>query len=68
MPPPDAVAGFQEALLNLLADGREPEAIRAKLRDDPAFADFREYVESFDPRMIRLAVELVNKWGRRTPE
>ena len=67
MTTPDAVAEFQEALLNLLADGRPVEEIRAALRDDPAFAGFREYVEAFDPRMIRVAVELVNKWGRRTP-
>ena len=64
MPTPEAVAAFQNALLTLLAEGQSEEAIRAKLRDDPVFADFREYVEGFDPRMIRVAVALVAKWGR----
>jgi hypothetical protein len=26
---------------------------------------FRAYVDSFDPRMLEVAAELVTKWGRR---
>jgi hypothetical protein len=65
--PPDALADFQDALLNLLAEGLPVERIRERLRDDPAFAAFRDYVIAIEPRMLEVAVELVRKWGRRTP-
>lgn len=67
MPPAEKIANFQAALLELLAQDLPPDAIHARLRDDPAFADFRAYVSSFEPRMLAVAVELVQKWGKRAP-
>jgi len=64
MPSPDALADFQNALVELLAEGLPTELICVKLRDDPAFAEFRDYVTALDPRMLEVAVELVQKWGR----
>ncbi len=63
--PPDALADFQDALLNLLDQGLPVERIREKLRDDPAFTEFRDYATAIEPRMLEVAVELMRKWGRR---
>jgi hypothetical protein len=61
----DALAGFQAALLALLAEDLPVEEIQRRLRHDPAFERFREYVDGFEPRMIEVAAALVKKWGRR---
>jgi hypothetical protein len=66
MPSPEALADFQNALLELLDQGLPTERILAKLRDDPAFAAFRDYAAAMEPRMLEVAVELVRKWGRRS--
>ncbi len=65
-PDDDDLAAFQAALLDLLDRGLPAEEVRRRLRDDPAFAAFRGYVEAFEPRMLAVAAELVKKWGRRT--
>ena len=67
MPSREALADFQDALLQLLAGDWPVEVILQKLRDDPAFAEFRDYVTSLEPRMLAVAVELTKKWGRRAP-
>ena len=66
MPSPEALADFQNALVELLAQGLPIELIRARLREDAAFAAFRDYATAIDPRMLEVAVELVQKWGRRS--
>jgi hypothetical protein len=63
--PPETLAAFQDALLELLAQDLPTEVIRAKLRDDPAFAEFRDYATALEPRMLAVAVELMKKWARR---
>lgn len=65
MPSSEALAEFQDALLELLSQDLPTEAIVAKLRDDAAFAAFRDYVVMLEPRMLEVAVELTKKWGRR---
>jgi hypothetical protein len=65
--PPEDLAAFQDALLELLAQDLPAEVIRQKLRDDPAFAEFRDYATAMEPRMLAVAVELLKKWGRRAP-
>jgi hypothetical protein len=67
MPPDDELARFQAALLELLARDLPAPALQEHLRDDPAFAGFRAYVDTFEPRMLAVAAELVKKWGRQTP-
>jgi hypothetical protein len=68
VPSPEALAEFQDALLVLLDQGLPTDQIRVKLREDPAFAAFRDYATALEPRMLEVAVELVKKWGRRASE
>ena len=57
---------FQAALLELLDQPLAPDEILARLKTDEAFVPSREYVETFEPRMVEVAAELVKKWGRRS--
>jgi hypothetical protein len=59
----DALATFQAALVALLAQDLPVEEIQRRLRHDPAFERFRDYVDGFEPRMIEVAAGLVKKWG-----
>lgn len=59
------LAAFQAALMELLAEQLPPEEALAQMRARPAFAPFREYVETFDARAVVVATELVQRWGRR---
>ena len=58
----DALAAFQAALVALLAQDLPVEEVQRRLRHDPAFERFRDYVDSFEPRMIEVAAGLVKKW------
>jgi hypothetical protein len=58
----DALAAFQAALVELLAQDLPVEEVQRRLRHDPAFERFRDYVDSFEPRMIEVAAGLVKKW------
>jgi hypothetical protein len=64
----DDLASFQAAILELLAQDLSASDIRKRLGKDAAFAPFCTYVESFEPRMLAMAAELVKKWGRRQPD
>jgi hypothetical protein len=66
MSPSDALAAYQDALLDLLAADLSPEEIEQRLREDAAFAMFRADVSQFEPRMLAVAAELVRKWGKRS--
>lgn len=59
------LAAYQAALLEHLDRGESGEAILARLRLDPAFAPYTDYVDTFEPRMLDVASELVRKWGKR---
>lgn len=61
----DELARFQDALLTLLSSGMSIDEIEHALRTDVSFDPFREYVATFEPRMIEVAVELLEKWGHR---
>jgi hypothetical protein len=63
--PDEKLAVFQAALLALLAEELPIDALQRRLREDPAFLEFRAYVDAFEPRMLTVAVELVKKWGKR---
>ena len=65
MPDDERLASFQAALLDLLAQKHPPATIIAQLRSDPQLAEYADYVATFEPRMIEVAIELVAKWGRR---
>lgn len=63
----DDLASFQGALLELLAQDLSASGIRERLRQGAAFAPFCTYVETFEPRMLAVAADLVKKWGKRHP-
>lgn len=65
MQPADDLAAFQAALLTLLAEDLSAETRSRRLREDAAFAGYREYVEGFEPRMLAVAAELMKKWGKQ---
>jgi hypothetical protein len=56
----ETLAQFQEALTEALAAGTAPNP------DDPAFASHREYVASFAPHLVEVAIRLTSLWARTT--
>ncbi len=54
---------FQAALLDVLARARSGEEALRELTEHPACVPFRDYVATFEPRMLQVAAELVRKWG-----
>ena len=61
----EQLARFQATLLDLLDRGDSPQAIIDTLRSDPRWPGYADYVATFEPRMVAVAVELVAKWGQR---
>jgi hypothetical protein len=62
----DDLARFQASLLALLAQDLPADTIQRHLHEDEAFAEFRAYVDGFEPTMLVVAAELVKKWGKRS--
>jgi hypothetical protein len=60
-----AIADFEAALLEVLSQDLPLAELQRRLAEDAAFAGFRDYVGSFEPRMLETASLLVKKWGRR---
>jgi hypothetical protein len=65
MPDDASLAHFQAVLLDLLDRGHAPEQLVAQLQQDPSLAEYVDYISTFEPRMLEVAIELVAKWGRR---
>jgi hypothetical protein len=61
----EELANFQAALLELLDTQQDLDVMRSQLQQNPAFAPFKAYIDTFDERMLEVAAELVKKWGRR---
>lgn len=61
----EELAAFQAALLELLHSDLPPAHIVDQLRDDPAFDAYRDWVDTFEPRMVETAAALVKRWARR---
>lgn len=55
---------FQDALIELLAGSSSPCVIMETMRIDDRFAEYRDYIEQFDPDMIEVACELVRSWSK----
>ncbi len=53
-------ADFQANLLEALHELEDPAAIRSQLADQPGF----DYWQAADDDMIKVAAELVKKWGK----
>jgi hypothetical protein len=60
----EELANFQAALLELLDTQQDLKDMRSQLQQNPAFAVFQEYINTFDDKMLEVAAELVKKWGR----
>lgn len=56
---------FQSKLLSLLSSTLSEHEIIQALKDDPRLCQFKEYIDSWEPRMVDLAKRLTNKWGRK---
>ncbi len=54
---------YQRRLGQLLLAGEKPETIRARLREDPALTELREYIDSLQDTPLRIAAELAARWG-----
>jgi hypothetical protein len=59
-----SMADFQDALVELLAGSSSPCVILETMRIDDRFAEYRDYVQQFDPDMIEVACELVRSWSK----
>jgi|GEM_PF-1087934 len=64
-PEQSELGDYQDALLELLASGISQEGILQTLKSDPRFADYQEYIKEFDPDMVAVACELMEKWAKR---
>ena len=61
----EELAAFQAALLELLQSDLQPGQIVERLRSDAAFEGYRDWVATFEPRMVETAASLVKRWARR---
>ena len=64
----EALAAFQAALLDLLAEDPGAEALVARLQADPAGRPFAAHVAAWEPRSLAVAAELFRLWYRRPGE
>jgi len=62
---PSTLEEYQDALLELLASGMPQDEILEKLKSDPRFANYQDYIKEFDPDMVAVACELMEKWAKR---
>jgi hypothetical protein len=65
MPERSPLEEYQDALLELLSSGQPQDVILEKLKTDPRFEHYQEYVKEFDPDMVAVACELMGKWAKR---
>lgn len=59
------VSSFQSMLLEILAEDLPIDAVMEKLKNEKSFAAFQDQIALWEPRMVRVASELVKKWGKR---
>lgn len=63
----EQLSNFQAVLLDTLSEPRTPDGWLATLLASPSTVPFRDYVASFQPPMLEVASELINKWSRSSP-
>ena len=59
------LARFQALLLDALSRAKSADDVLVRLRADPDLAEYADYIATFEPRMIEVAIELTKKWGVR---
>ena len=63
----DRLAALQDALSELFHAQLAPAEVARRLATDPAFADHRAWVTSFDERLIEVQNATVRAWAERRP-
>ncbi len=58
------LALYQERLLDLLNSELSAKQIIDLLQDDSSLSIYREYIGTFEPRMVDVAKQLVKRWGK----
>lgn len=59
-----ADALFQEKLLQLLHEAKDPAEVKRQLLLDPALEKYWPYVEQMDLDMVDVGGQLIKKWGK----
>ena len=59
------LAAFQAAMLELFAADLPPAEVMRRLGEDEAFERYRDWIQTFEPRMVETAAALVRKWAKR---
>ncbi len=62
----NALQKYQQRLMELLDSHISPSEIRRQLIEDLDCSVYRNYIESFDNRMIEIGKELTQKWAQRS--
>jgi hypothetical protein len=62
----DSLAETQGEMLEVLSKDMTPQMVLEHLRRSELCCHYLDYIETWEPRMIEVAQELVGKWGRRT--
>ncbi|PZD74951.1 hypothetical protein C1752_00658 [Acaryochloris thomasi RCC1774] len=60
------LAAFQDHLLETLFTSSDGETVLEQLQDSSVPQPMIDYIETFDPRMVEVAAELLKKWGQRS--
>ena len=55
---------LQQAIVDALRVGGEPDAVRGRLLASPWSPEVREWIVAWDDRAVRAAVSLMARWGR----
>jgi hypothetical protein len=61
----DRLAALQDALSELFYAQLAPAEVARRLATDPAFAEHRAWVASFDDRLIEVQNATVRAWAER---
>lgn len=60
------LAAFQDQLLEALLTCQDVDPVLALHQDASVPKAMVEYIETFDPKMVEVAAELVKKWGQHS--
>lgn len=64
----EALARYQEELLEILGASRSPDEALARLSAEPALAPYADYIAGLELRGLEVGIELVQRWGERRRE
>ena len=62
--PAEELAVFQTLMLEALYQSESAADVLSSLDQSIVSTELRKYVDSFEPRMLEVAIELTKKWGK----